>query len=239
MRGSTLFNTVAHCTTVYYYAHVLRYIADMRATAGDEKVLHNFIDFRPKFFTMWGLAAQALLFVLCSLHDFTRVFSPANPVRRAARGLRDLVLVGVAAPIAVTVTAMFWALFTLDRELVMPAALDKAIPVWLNHAMHSFVLVLVVVQVLAEPHHPPPLGLTLTLALAVNGGYIYTLLNEYAVTGRWIYPVFDVLGWPGRAALMAATIVLFLSQVLLAWAAVRARWGHAKSTSRGGKKRKD
>ncbi|KAE8751613.1 hypothetical protein FOCC_FOCC001460 [Frankliniella occidentalis] len=193
MRGSTLFNTVAHCTTVYYYAHVLRYIADMRATVGDEKVLHNFIDFRPKFFTMWGL----------------------------------------------TVTAMFWALFTLDRELVMPAALDKAIPVWLNHAMHSFVLVLVVVQVLAEPHHPPPLGLTLTLALAVSGGYIYTLLNEYAVTGRWIYPVFDVLGWPGRAALMAATIVLFLSQVLLAWAAVRARWGHAKSTSRGGKKRKD
>ncbi|KAK3928764.1 Androgen-dependent TFPI-regulating protein [Frankliniella fusca] len=238
MRSSTLFTAVAHCTTVYYYAHVLRFIAGMRPT-GDETILRNFIDFRPKFLTMWGLAAQALLFVLCVLHDVTRVFPPSSPVRRAARALRDLVLVGVSAPIAVTVTAIFWGLFALDRELVMPAALDKVVPLWLNHAMHTFVLVLVVVQLLAEPHHPPPLGQALALALAVCGAYLYTLLNEFATTGRWIYPVFEILDWPGRTALLAFTFLLHVTMVVVVRAAVLAMWGHAKSTSRGGKKRKD
>lgn len=238
MQATTLFNTVAHGTTVFYYAHVLRHIAEIRVTGNDPTQL-SFLDFRPKFFTIWGLVSQALLFLLCLLHDVTRVLPPSNPVRRVARSVRDLVLVAVAGPMAVTVSFLFWSMFWLDRKLVMPAELDELVPPWLNHAMHSFVLVLVVVQLLAESHRAPPLGAAMAVSTTFCLAYTYTLFNEYATTGRWIYPVLELLNWPGRVLMVLFTLVLMLGQVVLMRAALRARWGNPIAITKATKRRED
>jgi len=236
-----MFNTIAHCTTFYYYAQVLRYIADMRPPPGREAdpTMLNFLDSRTKYFTMWGLAAQTLLFLLCVMHDVTRLLRPANPLRHAARSLRDLFFVAVAAPWAVTVSAMFWALFFVDRELVLPASLDVMVPSWLNHSMHSVVLLLAAAQLLAEPHEPPCLRSVLAVSGVLNIAYVYTLFNEYATTGRWLYPVFAVLDWPGRVALVLFTSALTLSQAALIRGIVKARWGSIHADTIVMKKRKD
>lgn len=243
MNGSTMFNAIAHLTTLYYYVHIVATIAGMRAAPSAPRAVHDFMDFKPKFFTIWGVVVQTLLFALCVLHDATRVLSPANAIRRSVRGLRDLVLVGLAAPAALTISAMFWSLYLLDRDLVMPPALDAILPVWLNHAMHTFVVVLVVVQMLAEPHYPPSKRLMFAMNLVFNVAYQSVFFHEHLTTGRWIYPVFAVLGWPGRLALITFTAAMFFVLAMLTRAVVKARWGRAprinsgSSSSRSAKKR--
>lgn len=59
MRASTLFNTIAHCTTLYYYVHILRTIGGLKAEPSDPRVVHDFMDFRTKFFTIWGVVSGA------------------------------------------------------------------------------------------------------------------------------------------------------------------------------------
>ncbi|XP_041114379.1 androgen-dependent TFPI-regulating protein-like, partial [Polyodon spathula] len=47
----------------------------------------------------------------------------------------------------------FWLLYAHDRELVYPKPLDDIIPQWLNHAMHTGILPLLLVELYIIPHH--------------------------------------------------------------------------------------
>jgi hypothetical protein len=38
------------------------------------------------------------------------------------------------------VATMFWAIYSIDRELVFPVSLDKYFPVYVNHILHTTVL---------------------------------------------------------------------------------------------------
>ncbi|XP_034245422.1 androgen-dependent TFPI-regulating protein-like [Thrips palmi] len=224
MAAAILFNTIAHATTLFYYVHILRAIAAIQAEP-TSTIVRDFMDFKTKFFTMWGVAAQLVLFALCVLHDVARLLPADNAVRRGARSLRDLILVAVAAPGALTVSAMFWSLFKLDRNMVMPAELDALIPTWLNHTMHTFVVVLVVVQMLAEPHYAPSKTATLTVGTFFTVAYNSVFFYEYWLSRRWIYPVFSILSWPGRVALIGFTSVMFLTLSLVVRSFVKTRWG--------------
>ena len=49
----------------------------------------------------------------------------------------DFLFASLAFPIGMFVGCAFWGLYAADRELVYPAALDKIVPVWVNHALHT------------------------------------------------------------------------------------------------------
>lgn len=62
---------------------------------------------------------------------------------------------------------MFWTLWSIDRELVLPEVLDAVVPSWLNHALHTVIIIPVVVELLFckmhLPHHKDALTVLATV----------------------------------------------------------------------------
>ncbi|KAJ1201681.1 hypothetical protein NDU88_005487, partial [Pleurodeles waltl] len=69
---------------------------------------------------------------------------------------RDLLFSVLAFPVAMFVFTSFWGLYTYNRELVYPKGIDEFIPLWLNHAMHTAILPLTLLESFAIPHHYLP-----------------------------------------------------------------------------------
>lgn len=71
---------------------------------------------------------QASYFTLCLLNDIfgTNEISPRKP--SSLRKFKDYMFGAFAWPLALNVGVSFWALMAIDRELVLPKALDPYFP---------------------------------------------------------------------------------------------------------------
>jgi FAR-17a/AIG1-like protein. len=49
----------------------------------------------------------------------------------------------------------FWALMAVDRELVFPKALDPFFPSWLNHVMHTNIMIFTLLEMVTSFHIYP------------------------------------------------------------------------------------
>lgn len=52
------------------------------------------------------------------------------------------------APSTLFVSAMFWIIYFIDRELVYPFECDNVFPSWLNHCTHTNIVGVVMVEYL-------------------------------------------------------------------------------------------
>jgi hypothetical protein len=68
---------------------------------------------------------------------------------------------------------LFWAIWSVDRELVFPKIYDAIIPVWQNHVMHTLPLVTSIIDNYLVFHSYPTflngISLTLLFGLAYLG----------------------------------------------------------------------
>lgn len=53
------------------------------------------------------------------------------------------------------VGATFWSLMMVDRELVLPKAMDPYFPWWLNHLMHTIIVITTVIEMIIIPRQYP------------------------------------------------------------------------------------
>lgn len=51
-------------------------------------------------------------------------------------------------PCSMIVVTMFWTLWHIDRELIFPRVIDMFLPTWVNHSLHTFIVLPVVVELL-------------------------------------------------------------------------------------------
>merc|ERR1712080_693844 len=104
---------------------------------------------------------------------------------------------GVAFPIGMFVGIIFWSLWHVDRELVLPERYDPFFPAWLNPCMHSVVIPLQMLEMFLLHHTYPSrsFGGSLTAIFCLT--YLVWLNVVLYVGGFWVYPVFEVLpvGW--------------------------------------------
>lgn len=220
-----MFNTIAHGATLFYHLQVIRHMASSNHSKFEDPRMALFTELQPKFFTVWTYAAQTTLFLLCLVHDLTRILSASNPLRRSTMYIRDTFFVALAMPMALSVSTVFWGMVSIDRELVFPKFLDPVLPPWLNHTLHTLISILVVVELFAEPHVVPSLRLTLSLILTVMIAYSSMLFYEYTRSGIWIYPVFEMLSWPGKVALALGIGVFTVGLAVAGRWLVRKVWG--------------
>ncbi|XP_043945916.1 androgen-dependent TFPI-regulating protein-like isoform X2 [Protopterus annectens] len=107
------------------------------------------------------------------------------------------------------VVISFWALYTYDRELVFPKHLDAIIPTWLNHAMHTFILPLLLVELYAVRHQYPKkkhglLGLAVFCILYL----VWVFYIKYAAD-IWVYPVLAQLSHVGMVVFFSLSFLIF------------------------------
>ncbi|XP_011634661.1 androgen-dependent TFPI-regulating protein-like isoform X4 [Pogonomyrmex barbatus] len=143
-----LVNLMAYSFTLYYSFYILHI----------PFLMNKFDKFDPgqwKYLTMWDVILQTLFFLICLLNDLfgTNAVNPKKPP--FTRKLKDYFHASLGFPIAMFVGVTFWALMLVDRELVLPKALDPYFPWWLNHLMHTMIVVTTVLEMIVAPRQYP------------------------------------------------------------------------------------
>ncbi|KAI4897634.1 hypothetical protein NFI96_015826, partial [Prochilodus magdalenae] len=152
---------------------------------------------RWKYLTFINLVMQTVFFGFCVLTDVVYNVLPSKSTRGGIPlflvTLRDGFFTVLAFPVGTFVFASFWSLYTYDRELVYPKYLDDIIPIWLNHAMHTVIMPLLLAQMYLQPHKTSQspgmcisrLGLRCLLR-CIWPGMAFPMVRH--VSGLWVYP---------------------------------------------------
>ncbi|KAJ8372073.1 hypothetical protein AAFF_G00294870 [Aldrovandia affinis] len=180
---------------------------------------------RWKYLTFINLVMQTVFFGFCFLIDTIHLLIPTKRLPSLLIRIRDALFTILAFPVGMFVVLSFWSIYMYDRELVYPKFLDEVIPFWLNHALHTGVLPLLLVQLFLQPHQYPGRAKGI-LALALFAGlYLTWVLWVHHASGIWVYPIMAKLSPVGLALFFAASALTMAPLYLLGERLSRARWG--------------
>ncbi|CAL8275966.1 unnamed protein product [Boreogadus saida] len=151
-----------------------------------------------KYLTFLNLVLQTLFFALCVLTDIVNLVFPATYKRGGGFKsllvkLRDDLFTMFAFPYATFVFSSFWSIYAVDRELVYPKVIDAIIPHWLNHAMHTIIVPLVLVQMYIQNHAYASRIKGATVMLFSGLLYMSWVLWVHHASGIWVYPFLNKL----------------------------------------------
>ncbi|XP_032575499.1 androgen-induced gene 1 protein [Drosophila sechellia] len=127
---------------------------------------------------------------------------------RSLRKLRDYIFATLAVPLALTVGLTFWTLFAIDRESIYPVLLDLVYPNWLNHTMHTFVVIYAFVELGITRHQYPKRSRGFTGLGAFMVGYLVWIHIVWFRTGIWVYPFLGGIAWQLRVIFFVLIMVL-------------------------------
>lgn len=201
----------------YRYAQLPQLAVDLR--------LEPPIGGKFKYMTFLGGLMQLGYYSLAVIYDITR--------DRTLRQLRDYILASFVVPLSLTVSLTFWTLYAIDREAIYPGVLDLVYPRWLNHAMHTFVVVYALLELCITRHRYPDRVRGFGGLSAFMAGYLTWVHVVWSKTGIWVYPFLGALSWPLRLVFFILVITLgFLYYILgetmnsIRWArsSVERRW---------------
>lgn len=149
---------------------------------------------------------QVAYYVIALLTDFTR----ANGLRR----LRDYVYGTFALPLAFETTLMFWAMTSIDRELVFPKALDAFFPRWLDVILHTNVSIFILLDMMLVRHIYPKRSTAVRGLTVFMLSYLIWLYVIFMNTGKWVYGIIGMFTAPQRIGFFVACGLVTL---LLYW----------------------
>ncbi|CAH0564640.1 unnamed protein product [Brassicogethes aeneus] len=167
-----------------------------------------------KFLTFWDALLQGLFFTICLLNDLIGTNDVAPKKTPIIRKIKDFLLPCLALPVALFVAITFWGLYFIDRELVFPRALDAFFPTWLNHVMHTNIVLFAAIELATSFRRYPSrkLGITVVATWCLTYLLWVHVINYH--TGLWVYPILEVLPWFGRIIFYVGSLVLQISLYL-------------------------
>ncbi|XP_076653598.1 androgen-induced gene 1 protein isoform X5 [Halictus rubicundus] len=198
-------NQVFHTSMVLTYAFTLYKVFYLELPKP-----HPARDFDPgmlKYVTIWNVILQAIFFLICTLNDWfgTNAVNPKKPP--LIRKFKDLLHASLGFPVAAFVALVFWTLMFIDRELVFPKVLDPYFPWWLNHLMHSMVLVSTVIEMIIAPRQYPRRLTGLSTTVIFDFIYLIWVNVIYYKSGIWVYPLLSLMSVPVRMLFMLSMMV--------------------------------
>ncbi|KAA0718269.1 Androgen-dependent TFPI-regulating protein [Triplophysa tibetana] len=210
-----IFKKVYHISSFLWYAFIIQCIY-----AKGEKDLPPglFVYGGPwKYLTFLNPVLQMVFFGLGSLNDLQPV---GKDSKKSSLSLcKDLLFSVFVFPVGVFVVLLFWLIYTYDRNLVYPASMDTIFPSWLNHAMHTGVLPILLGEILLEPHYYPKTKHGLSALGVIGLGYLGWVIWVYQTVGVWVYPILGMFSSAGLAVffflnMLVVSLLYFLGQTL-------------------------
>lgn len=135
-------------------------------------------------------------------------------------------LAGIVFPLCMFVNIVFWILYFIDREMILPEVLDAVYPLWMNHVQHTAIVpILLIERFLTKSQYPDSRnGLKGTLFFGVIYLFWVTILAHYK--GSWVYPFLDILSWPGRIGFFMMSGFLLVGFYFLGAYVNKLFWGN-------------
>nr|AJD25279.1 androgen-induced 1-like protein [Plectreurys tristis] len=141
---------------------------------------------RWKYLTYWNLWIQLLYFGFSLYIDFKKA-SSLNYMKLTH--FRDKMYASIALPYGLFVFAVFWILYSINREYIYPQVLDSIFPVWLNHVSHTLIAPMLVIETWLLRHNHPKRKAGLSLTVLFGAVYITWVLYLALVMDVWVYPI--------------------------------------------------
>ncbi|XP_046144040.1 androgen-induced gene 1 protein-like isoform X2 [Osmia bicornis bicornis] len=211
-------NQLFHAMTFLFYVYMV-YKAYVLDTVVITDQFKNFDVGQWKYLTFWNLIIQAVFFFICVLNDWfgTNTISAKKPP--FIRKLKDDVHAVLGFPVAMFVATIFWSTYAIDRELIFPKAFDPYVPWWLNHLMHTAIVVSILIEVIIAPRKYPKRLKGILGNQVFMLSYLIWMLIIFHKSGVWVYSIFHVLKLPTRTlffiTMLAYSMVLYVIGELL------------------------
>ncbi|XP_047458743.1 androgen-dependent TFPI-regulating protein [Mugil cephalus] len=174
---------VYHISAFSWYAFVVK---SLTAKDGEELPPGIFVYGGPwKYLTFLNLLLQMTFFGLAAVNDL----QPGKKAESTLTRCKDYLFSVFAFPVGMFVVLLFWTIFAYDRELVYPASIDAFFPPWINHAMHTLVLPVLLGEMLVQPHIYPQTKHALAALGVVGLSYLFWIVWVYVSVGIWVYPL--------------------------------------------------
>ncbi|XP_076268934.1 androgen-dependent TFPI-regulating protein-like [Rhynchophorus ferrugineus] len=172
--------------------------------------VQDLLDFRLLFFTSWNSIIQLSYFVMAAAHDVFIITGRNNEWTRKLDTWKGYFFVTFAFPFCFFVGAMFWIIFSINREYVFPQVLDEYIPSWINHAVHTNIMIFTAVETLMVRQQMPDVKKALCALTALHVIYDILYYVIFFIKGRWIYLLYYALSWPERLGVMLLNYIMTL-----------------------------
>lgn len=199
-------NQIFHTSMVLTYAFTLYKTFNL-----DLPRLHATVpSFDPgmlKFITIWNVILQTIFFLICMLNDWfgTNAVNPKKPP--LIRKFKDFLHASLGFPVAMFVSLVFWSLMFIDRELVFPKVLDAHFPWWLNHLLHTMVLISTLMEMVMAPRQYPRRLTSLSAIVILDIIYSIWMHVVHHKTGIWVYPLLSLMSVPVRLIFLVSMTV--------------------------------
>ncbi|XP_021364277.1 androgen-induced gene 1 protein-like [Mizuhopecten yessoensis] len=182
-----------------------------------------------KFLTFWLFLLQTFYFGFSVVNDiFGSNIRPSQSKRFPRSRLqrwRDTLLSSIVFPVGLFVVCTFWGIYLVDRELVYPQKLDKFIPSWLNHVMHTTILPLLLGEMCLVYHHFPSRSRGLKILMSFALSYLIWILWVAYYADIWVYPILKIMAPHERVIFIAILMALFVSIYLVGEGLNKFLWG--------------
>ncbi|KAH8264875.1 hypothetical protein KR038_006190 [Drosophila bunnanda] len=177
-----------------------------------------------KYMTFLSGLVHCFYYILALTYDLLRI--------RVLRQLRDYVMASFVVPLAFTVGVTFWTLYAIDRDSIYPPILDLVYPMWLNHTMHSFVVVYAVLELSLTQHRYPLRRKAFTGLGIFMAAYLVWIHFLWLMTGIWVYPFLGAFAGLFRALFFAGIVGLGFGYYLMGEWINKVIWWQASGAQR-------
>jgi len=128
--------------------------------------------------------------------------------------------------LSTVVGLLFWTMFFYDRELILPASMDKIYPPEMNVYQHGVVAVIMWLELLLVRHYASPSAREdAYICIAFSSGYISWSYVVYFQMGKWAYPFMNLMSHTNLILFFFVSQMISLGVALAMRKATIARWG--------------
>ncbi|KAG5884144.1 hypothetical protein JTB14_021809 [Gonioctena quinquepunctata] len=156
-------------------------------------------EFKNYFFTIWTFMLHIAFVILAIVDESSKILKLPALIQKLVGRTRASLFNTLLFPSCLLVSSLFWTIWHIDRELIFPKAVDEVFPSWLNHTLHTYTLLPMMLELLL-PKKYDFVQFRNAAPILVVYFFVYGLvfLSVYLRHGVWLYPIFEFMDWPQR-----------------------------------------
>lgn len=202
------FGAVYHAVALIHHVYAMKSTSEIEFSKHTDQRVIEIETFGYRYFTFWNMMIQTIfLFLAVAADIFHLLPQKFHKYEETLLILKGYVFTSLMFPCSLFVCGMFWSVYTINREWVLPAVVDAVFPEWLNHSIHTVILIPAIMEILISNQLLPSfkaafVGLSVFILI-----YDLLFIFTYYECGRWLYGLFYVLNWQERICFMILNYV--------------------------------